>query len=248
MLGYKKYSETMLQMLQDRFKALDNDDAESQEFKAVLCNRLSGKPGPTQVQRKQTSDDKRLARLSHGWEEISECRERLGHSEVYVRQYPTYRSFKTKRITKVTDLRYHIEKYFEEMYILKERLKSYIKVVESLRPNDQSANRVLNSLKTVARQTLYPITRTIRGSHVHNSRYRDSGIDRLVTLGVVISELHLNSKLDKASRVYFKSVYSRERNEWARRIQANNKEVDRLLDAYFDALYPLVFSYGLEKN
>ena len=170
-----------------------------------------------------------------GFVEISDAFEALKLSELLISLAPP----RSKKIKKDEYLKYHINAYLQEMYILKGRLRSYAtKLRRSYRKaawKDQFI-KVTNPLERVINESLENVI-SVRGSHVHESRYSDEDLNSLSDL-TIISE-------SNEFRIYDLNIqYVLSQEKWKRQIRENNQETKKLLDIYFSTLHQAIAPEG----
>lgn len=168
----------------------------------------------------------------HSYSNLLDC-------AIYIRQYPNYKSYKKREITKTKYLRYHIEKYFEEMYILKTRIEIFLNIV---RKSYKNSNDYLLSIDKIQKIILKPFEGIIdtRGRHTHSKRYEDEGLSRLELLELLTK--NPTERVLMLLKDYKDSfVYREIRSKWYKQISTNNKAVEGILDKFFDCMHPLVF-------
>jgi len=232
--GYDLYLKTLNEFGRRKIAKINLKD---KKFADVFRNHLFGLEGPKRLKRKWAKADEIFSKIFYGFSEIMNSYESLLDCEIYVKQYPNYSSFKKRKITRVRYLRYHIEKYFEEVYILKARLEAYANMVKKYFKNDTKIVANIDKLKKSIFSPLEGIIKT-RGSHVHISRYTDPELDRLSSLEL----LNWGEKPIPSLIIYSrKIVYPLLRNNWAKRIKDNNKATKKLLDLYCDYMVKIVF-------
>lgn len=178
--------------------------------------------------------------LFHGFNEIIISLERLQNFETYISRFP---NTKTSR-AKINYLRFLIENYLNEIYILKERLIKYIKKIKNFYKKDcrytsiknkcqQLTNKVEESLKNI---------KNLRHRHTHIVRYSDKDVERLETLS--LHEEYL-SELKKILPTYiipnFKTEYRKARNKWKKIFRKNNKDIKIVLNYCFKEINTIVF-------
>jgi hypothetical protein len=79
----------------------------------------------------------------------------------------------------------------------------------------------------------------LRGSHVHRARLSDTKIERLRTIG--LHTRFRGPKLAAAMRAFYRVEYRKTRKKWTAWIAEGNSSARKMLDAYFDAIYPAIF-------
>jgi hypothetical protein len=181
-------------------------------------------------------DDRFAADAFQGYMEIGETLERLLDIELYLRRFP----FRSTRITRERYLRFHVEAYLHESYILRERLLTFGKrVTRAYKRGDhrQTAASTGQRLEELAR-ALDGVTQ-MRGRHVHELRFDET---RLRNLGAL--ELIERRSSDPVWAGAIKEQYPRVRRHWVRWVREMNEGVRELLDQYFDELHALMFDAG----
>jgi DNA polymerase III epsilon subunit-like protein len=103
-------------------------------------------------------------------------------------------SLEPANISKCEILRYHYTNFLNEMYIFKERLINYLKLIRRSYKNDEIDFTSFDALEERIESTLKPIL-TIRGAHVHSNYYTDDDLDRISSLELLINESEVEEKL-----------------------------------------------------
>lgn len=169
----------------------------------------------------------------HGFMEIRGTLERLHDIELYVRRFP----YRGSRVTRERYLRFHIEAYFHEAYILRERLSAFGK--RSTRAYKRGARRersvrVAQQLETIV-ASLDDVVE-VRSRHVHESRFEEMRLLNLATL-----ELIERNSRDPIWSQLLKGHYPLVRRYWAGWVREMNSSIEELLNMYFVSLHPLMF-------
>jgi hypothetical protein len=181
-----------------------------------------------------TREERFSADAFSGFVEIGETVERLQDLHVYIRRFP----FSGTRITRERYLRVHIEAYFQELYILRERLLSYGKrITRAYRsgPAKNSASIAGQRLEELVLQSMAQVI-AVHSRHVHESRFDET---RLRNLGGI--ELIARNSPDPIWAPFVKQQYEIVRHHWSRWAKEMNQAVELLLDQYFAILYPVLF-------
>ena len=205
----------------------------------ALGNLLFDRGGQTHVANLKplSAKERVVVNLVQCFREVHTTYNRLRHPEVFVRQYPSYKSFKTRGITRAEYLAYHIEKFLEEQYILAERLRRFQAEVSKLALKDRHAISALRKAGQL-RNLLSEHCAGSRRTHVHHQRYTDPDLDRLAALELFSTSPRLDTTLMTYTR---RLVYPKIRSRWAKRMKRENDAVKQLLDAYFNIMHALVF-------
>ncbi|GAG64236.1 unnamed protein product [marine sediment metagenome] len=143
-------------------------------------------------------------------------------------------------------MRFLIENYLSEVYILRERLNKYLKKIResyiedrryvSIRITcDQLINTVEGSLKNII---------TIRGSHTHLVRHSDRDIKRLESIFLFKEYLDELQKYlpDDYIIPNFKNEYRKLRRKQKKILKDNNEQIKILLDYCFKEMLKIVFT------
>lgn len=233
--GYDKFLKSLIQLAKKR---ISPNLINYKELGTAMMNHLFDLEGQKSVSRKLSKEDEVFSKLFYGFTEMMNSYENLLDCEMYVRQYPNYSSFKTRNITRTKYLRYHIEKYLEEMYLLKERVIAYAKIIRKYYKSDKNIISKIDEVNKLIFESLKGITKT-RNCHTHITRYTDYDLDRLNSLELLCRGKDAIPIFVKYTQ---KIIYPQIRNKWAKKIKKNNEETKKLLDKYFEFLYELVFN------
>src|SRR5690606_7745110 len=204
------------------------------ELARAMKNHLFDLDGPITVQRTPGRDEAYFWTLFRGFVEISDCVQRQHDIAVYVGSFP----YKSQRLDKVRCLRYHIESYFHETYILRERIKAYTTKIERAFRGDrrrETIRRATRSAREIAIATLAGIANT-RSAHVHAARFDPRNHSKLDLL----RHLSLSTDLPKEVAQFYKLEFRRIRSEWKAILRQNNVEVGKLLDLVAERLLPAI--------
>ena len=195
--GYEGFQKSLIEVSK---KFINLDDAEkNKKLGEVMRNLILGLSGQKRLDKKLTKDEVIFSKLFRGFSEIADSYESLLDCEIYVKQYPNYQSFKKRNITRTKYLRYHIEKYFEEMYILRERIRAYSNVIKKHFKGNKGRVTIIGGVQKVMEKALENIVR-IRGTHIHRYRYIDEDFDRLNALELFCKGKDLNTWLINYTR------------------------------------------------
>jgi hypothetical protein len=123
--------------------------------------------------------------------------------------------------------KYHVTTYLQELYILEQRLTTYLKHIQRLKakagdksPDNSRAYALMD--KRVHAALAGPMA--VRGSHVHVEPYSDQNLD-------LLSQYELLSKFDPARfKEHFEESYWLARADWRKKIEENRARIKQLLD------------------
>ena len=235
MSGFVKFQSAIIEATRAHLRPLSEDDPEA--FGEAIQNRILGLNGATGVNRSRTEKDQFIARTFLGFLEIANSLETLEDIAFYVSRFP----FRKTRITPERYLRFHVEAWLANVYILQLRLTSYLKVVERQHKKDPHLPAIRGSfqdLEELLTKTLKGVVE-VRGQRVHRVRFSDDDIDRL---GYIELLTHgSDDGFSRLMRLLHYSVHRKVKTAWKDRVVTNNKAIRELLDIFFDALFPVVF-------
>ena len=230
MNGFEKYSIIITARVNKLIEeeALENNP----EWHEVFKNHLLGLQGPKQLVRKLTPADIRFSKLSSGFFEVNDSYYSLLDIEVYIGRFP----YGNTGVSKTRYLAYHMGNYLNEVYILKERLKSYFTTVGRLYRDDMRIQGILKPLSDFVINGLRGII-DVRSEHVHKKRIVDENISRLSTFELIFKnggkEVHI-------LRNIYDFDYRSIRKSYKQTIKQNNEQIKKMLDACFDILCVVV--------
>jgi len=175
--------------------------------------------------------------LYHEYNEIIMSMDTLNLIEKFISIEPP----KEESINYSNYLTYHVHNYLQEMYILKERLKSYatrVKRKYQTPSNKNNLDAILKNLIKVITSSLENITgeNGVRNIHVHGKKYIDEELKWLKTT----SSVTLTQELKNLSE----PAYIIAKNKWLKIIKNNNKETVKLLNIYFTTLSSIIAPDG----
>lgn len=179
----------------------------------------------------EPSKHKPFNTIFYGFTEITNTFDALKLSEVLVSVAPP----RSSRINNDEYIKYLINTYLQDVYILKERLNTYATKLK--RMHERSGRRYLvqehiDPLFEFVKTSLDGLVNT-RGSHVHANRYSDDELDN-------VAQMALISKYNPEYEFHYKFSYKKAQRTWASRIRSNNEATEKLLDRYFESIIKVV--------
>ncbi len=205
-----------------------------EEVTKVYRNALFDLEGPKYLNLPRSRDENFFHKAFRGFGEIEISYQTLLDAEVYIRRFP----FGKTRITRVRYLRFHIEAYLQEVYILQERIIAYLKWLRRAYRYSPRANlveAVAERLERIAIASLEPIRRA-RGAHVHEERFDSADLDRLGMLETIVQE----NSVEIYQRIY-RVEHKKIRWAWTRWMRESNYAIGQLLEIVFSTLAQVVF-------
>ncbi len=173
-------------------------------------------------------------KLFNGFSEITGIIDTLKLIETFVSIDPP----EVKGVNSSNYLNYHVHNYFQEMYILKERLNAYLTLIQRLyqkKVDKQLLKEVMNPLFALIKVSLDNIAGSdgVRNIHVHQKKYSDDEM-RWLSSTSFLSEFH-----DEFAEESVKA-YAIAKRKWITTIGKNNRELKTLIDVYFGMCYEVV--------
>ncbi len=217
------------------------DNEQSKELGKAVRNLILDTGGPTTISKAVSSrEDIFVAnKIFRPMSEIIKTIEAIENISVYIKTFP-YRKY---QISNLSYLQYHVENYLNEVYILKNRLISYLNILEKSYGKSEIKNEIPKTVKPLYTQisTAFKGYVNVRGSHVHELRFSNKEFDRLSTL-----ELFSRSKdsFGNISRFYYQEGYRKLRRKWTNKIKLDIQVIHKLLDNYFEQLSSILFKNG----
>lgn len=232
MNGFKEYTRLMLDHVVPRIKRILATERKNME--EVYANHLFKLHGPRKLTPRLTRDELLFAQLWWGFMELS--------TSYYALTDLASLPITGTKLAPVRYIRMNIECYLTEVYILRERLLRYLKVI---RKGARAATagesfRQVRDVEPLLEKSVYKTFEQIcgvRGSHTHETRYDDDDLSRLSSLELLVNPPGRMTEL----RPYYKRVCREVRKKWATIISRNNHATAAFLDVYFDKLHPIVF-------
>jgi len=132
---------------------------------------------------------------------------------------------------------YHVEKHLEEVYILKGRMVAFARKLKRLllRKNDPKLAAMIKQVEETIESSFEGIVKT-RGSHVHEYRYADFELKRLVTIDLLVENGEMKELADLKREAIDANL-----ERWGRTMKANIEAVEILLDKLCEMVTPIVF-------
>jgi len=148
---------------------------------------------------------------------------------------------KTMGADKVANLQFHVESFLHELYILQARLVQFLKFVERQHRRDPRLPQIKAACAVLSRLVIDSMKKgiAIRGSHVHRWRMSDTKIDRLNA--ITFYTMMPNKKIKRVFKAFYESEYRKTRKHWRGWITGGIAEAQKLVDAYFDEVFKLMF-------
>jgi hypothetical protein len=230
-MSAEKYLDSMLSISSDRIQNLVAKHRDA--LIEVSNNHIFQFPGPQTLNLPRSEAEVRFFDLFHSYGEISTSLDLLkSMADLPIRG---------AGFTPAHNVRANIESYLSETYVLYERLKTHLDLIErAARGNRETYSRVLGLFPALKKSIELKLSPRTRGFHVHQARYNDADLSRLTTIELLMNHSEPD-EIRKIFRGYYKSECRLVRKRWRKIISDKNTDPTGLTDLYFGALYPLVF-------
>ena len=232
--GLKKFSSSVINLTQPVVEKVLGGENEEKAFEVMgnILNILMDEPGDRYFGLTPSSKDKSAIKILFGFAEIESSFDVLQDIPFYLKHFPS----KHPLISKTRFLNYHVGNYLNEVYILRERLRSYQKAITRMYKSDYRLREMGKHItKLDVLVSGFDNIVNVRGRHVHQERYDDEDFVRLkfYEQSVKMDDPLLDKLYSLALQVY--------RKKWVEKFSENNGKVKEILDAYFETLYDIVF-------
>jgi hypothetical protein len=180
-------------------------------------------------------DQKAFNIIFVGFTEITDTFDALEFSSVLL----SVASPRSKKVSKEKYLKFVVNTYLQDVYILKERLNTYatqIKRMHDKMGRTELTKKHIDPLFETVKEAFKGLIDT-RNGHVHVKQYTDESLSDASSMALIAEHYpefdhHYNFSLTNAKR------------EWKNRIENNNKNTAKVLNEYFNELLKVVVDRG----
>lgn len=166
------------------------------------------------------------------WEftEIDAAVRRLDQSLVYLSHYPSPRHFRLHGLSEADWIRYHLEAYFQETYILSKRFSRFLRKIEKVThaAGDSDGSGWVKKLRSVSDSAFKSLV-AVRSGHVHEYRFQDGQLRDLDTL-VLLTKAGALRNLRGLRRIRFHQALMK----WRKELRNNNRQIDKFCVVLFE--------------
>src|SRR3989304_9602804 len=170
--GSKKFISAVMEETQPIIEEIIKDKRSLEIMKNVIFDE----PGSRYMGMTPLPREKSLIKILFGFTEIDASFKVLTDIPFYIKRFPP----KNSNVSKARFLNYHVGNYLNEVYILRERLVTYQKVITRMYKHDQrlaEMEKQVEKLEILA--SVFNGIVDTRGKHVHQKRYDDEDFKRL---------------------------------------------------------------------
>lgn len=209
-------------------------------------NVIFNKEGPREIKINHSQKALFIAnKLFRPMSEIFSTMEIIENIPIYMNSFPYTKS----KISKLSYIKYHLESFMNEVYILEERLHAYLNLIEKAYRKETNANQIKKVLKQTSKYLLDSLKNihSLRCAHVHKLRYSDNDLDQLTTLQL------LSLYKDKVGEEdlpfyyhskYFDAQYKTIRKEKVKTIKEVIGKLWDILEICFEAMLSVISEDG----
>lgn len=196
-----------------------------------LLNPIFGLPVPPGTPKgpEPSTNERYWLNWLRDFNEVDGSMRRLNQALAYLSNYPASRVFRFQGLSQADWIRYHIEAYLQETYILSERLDRFLRKVEktAVAARDKAGVSAVKGLRATVDATFKNVVK-VRGGHVHEYRFQDDELKNLDTLVLLTKAGKMRSL-----RVFRELTFATALGRWRTQLLKNNKETEKLCAALF---------------
>lgn len=199
------------------------DEATKQVVELSIVQNLAGIDHTLPPAADATDDERFAVDLFRSAYEIDHAAMVLRDYEIYIRRFP----YSGTRVSRVRHLRTMVESYFQEIYVLRERLSRHIKLIEKhFAPTRRKlrASQVLDPIREALDQVLESIL-AARNVHVHEARLSSPNLERLDMIQLLADISDDPAPYEEILMPQYREV----RRAWRNRLEDDNQRLSELL-------------------
>ncbi|MFH1370308.1 MAG: hypothetical protein ABII09_03355 [Planctomycetota bacterium] len=140
-------------------------------------------------------------------------------------------------------MRYNLENYLNELYLLKERLIGYINRAIKSYANSKDFKKKKDAASVLKKsiENAFRNYASTRGSHIHQHRYDDFDLNRL-NLFEQLMKGPATDDLTVLIKKLHKKAVSEVKKKWIAKITEDISAIKNLLDMFFSVMYSIISS------
>jgi hypothetical protein len=235
-MSFDRFTSSLVAICQDII--LSSAEKDHVEMRKAMKNLLFDRNDPVEFTEQNSPSERVPVLLFYSLCEIKTAAQNLSDTEIYIRRFP----YRDTPITRIRYLRYIFVNYLNEVYLLKQRLKAFLQLVEELYASGvhrKDIRKVTQPLFSYISQVFENLV-DARSSHIHKEYYSDRQLEKLEILELTTGNYDLNQ-----NRLiwpgYFQWQYREIRKQKVRQVREINEAIRDILNAFFSKLYPIVF-------
>ncbi len=237
--AFARYQRAMVEAAQAHILPLADDvmTRASQSIGELLSGVASSDPIMPKALRR---DEVVFQKLFYGFVEIAEAFDMLRDAEVYIRSLPRKRLIPPHRF-----MRYHITNFYNNAYVLSQRLQRYASIIERSYRNASHVTGIQDIVlesQQIATSGMKPIT-VARGAYIHQNHFTDDHFERLSVTDLLTArgETETDDQFVQSMSLLHEVSIKKARREWLNKIVSQNNYMSNLLDAYFHLIHRIIF-------
>lgn len=229
--GREKYRRALAQASIPAIEKTRDNKHSQAVLRSKIQSLIFDEPQQILPSEQRSPSEEALLKLLNGFLEIAHTFDIMDDIPIYL-QKPFPRG---RNLSKLRFIKYHVTNYFNEIYILRERLKAYHTIVVRIskkfqqEPNPSAAKRANEIIAAFDNLV------NVRGEHVHRQRYTDDDFDRLDFFEMFSLE-ESKAFIEELNRRALKS-----KAKWVTLLKSSNTSIRQLLSAYFHEIFKLTF-------
>lgn len=229
--GHIKFRKAIMNTLKPVFEKTLTENR--RELGQVSRNILFNEVGPKKLDRTLSKNEKVFSVILEGYFEIERAYSSLNELPLFIGQFPKNLPRKSKYLELI------ITNYLNEVYILSKRLEAYRTKISRLYRNNANFKSQQGLLKSLSEELtkIFKIINKTRSNHVHESRFSDIDLDRLIYLELFIDD----ASMGKLFISTYKKALKENKKKWQDYFNDRNNEMQKILDIYFQILYMVIF-------
>jgi hypothetical protein len=184
-----------------------------------------------------TQDQRLTMKIFRHFTEIHSCLERLKDFETYISRFP----FQKTRVSRHAYLQFIVEAHLNEIYILRERLVAFSKLIDRAYRKDVEAKKYASYAAVMEKYVVDSLSgfARVRGAHIHARRYSHDDIDRLGLIAIL--EQSSDKQFKTAIRALKRMAVVDSHERLTEQTRKWNKTASKVVDEYCKAALPLLF-------
>jgi hypothetical protein len=227
-----KFSELFLDKLAKSMKGIPDKDV-GQRIRNLLFGEGEEPPRPTVDPKTRYLYDN-----FYYYSEIIHSFERLYQVYCYLQKFPRLRYYNFYHINELTWIRYHIEFFFQQNYIMHQRTVKWIRYLLNRakhKPDKKATEVRLVKLKNAVDKAFTEINK-IRGQHVHEFTFEEKAFERAETATYLASVMKKMKGLVIVKNITLFEIAV----AWRKKVQDNIESMIKSYDLILGVLVKII--------
>jgi len=219
----------------------DTSPEEYKELERIIWNIIADTNGPRYLgpDRRETGERDFFEFFFSPLSDLLSAIDDIAVSRVYFKRGYT----KRLGLSEEEYMRYHVNTYLNNLYIVKNRIEKVLKKVERYYKSEDGTELPAR-LKRVMKmtETAFKTLAAARGYHVHESKYADNTTDQIGTLCLL--EKSEDQAIRKLMTFFKKNAFLDIRKKWTKACDTSQAAIMQLLDITCEAILEHCFVDG----